>query len=176
MSTPSNNETTLKAFDMVLAISEEAINNQLELLYNTPAKSVPLPVPGTSQPVTDYLIKRDVSMHAPEYLPDGSLVTFQPPHPKAGEIMLREDGVDGWIYPPRVELLPRKSLKAQLFLKFRSNPNPNPGSDEPTKSVYTYWVGRGRNSQKHEVELDEWSVSWEADLSSEDIHSLQEGT
>jgi hypothetical protein len=164
-SIPSNDPTTLKAFDMAVAISEEALNKQLDLLYHTPVKPLPLPEPGTTQPAQEYLIQRAVRMHYPETGPDG-------------EEIESDAGIDGWIAPPAITIHARDKMSSTVTLKFIPNPDPNATGDLNTSYVYQQIV-RNKEGKKviedKKININNWTISWDCDLRATNIQAVQEG-
>lgn len=168
MDLPSNDPTTLRAFDMAVAISEEALNKQLDLLYHTPVKTLPLPQPGTTQPKQEYLIKHDVSMHYPETDPDGNVILNED-----GSALMSASGIDGWIAPPTITINPRSKMSSTVTIKFIKNPDPNATGNVDT--TYTYLQIVGRTVQEKKIIINDWSISWDCDLKSTEIQAIQEG-
>ncbi|TKX20950.1 hypothetical protein C1H76_6801 [Elsinoe australis] len=166
---PSNDTNSLKGFDLVLSITEPAINNQLELLYNTPIKPVPLPQPGTTQPTPDYLINHALELHPP--MMEKDMLTYKK-NPD-GTVKYSKGGVVGWIAAPSIKLNPRKSLSSTVTLKFIQNPDPKNGLN--LDSVYRRWVApEEEEGYWAETNISGWSFSWDADLSSKEIQTMQE--
>ncbi|KAJ4303814.1 hypothetical protein N0V90_002715 [Kalmusia sp. IMI 367209] len=95
---------------------------------------------------------------------------------KSGKILKKADGterwssdsVKGWIAPPTIVINNRKSMSATITLKFIANP------DGPGDSQYTYWLGSGPDAEEVSEPINNWSISWDADLSSQEIQQLQE--
>jgi hypothetical protein len=164
----SADPTTLRAFDMVVAISEDAINKQLDLLYNTPAETLPLPQPGTQQPTQKFLLSHAVSMHYPILGLDG-----KPKLNPDGTPKISKTGIDGWIAAPKVKINSRKNLSATVILTFIKNPDPNATGNVDT--TYSTYDGEGEDAELVTLNIDNWSVSWDADLSSTDIQKIEEG-
>jgi hypothetical protein len=163
----SADPATLRAFDMVIAISEDAINKQLDLLYNTPVTTLPLPQPGTQQPKQDYLISHAVSMHYPILGLDG-----KPKLNPDGTPKISKTGIDGWIAAPKIKINSRKNLSSTVILTFIKNPDPNATGNVDT--TYTTYEGEGEDAELVTLNIDNWSVSWDADLSSADIQAIEE--
>ena len=164
-SIPSNNPATLKAFDMAVAISEEALNKQLDLLYHTPVNPLPLPEPGTVPPLQEYLIQRNVRMHYPKINADGT----------EGD---SDEGIDGWIAPPAITIHARDKMSSTVTLKFIQNPDPNASGDLNTYYLYEEIV-RNKEGKKvvedKKININNWTVSWDCDLRPANIQGIQEG-
>jgi len=72
------------------------------------------------------------------------------------------------IAPPSVVINDRKAMSATITLKFIANP------DGPGDSLYHYWLGNGSRAKEYTSNINGWSISWDADLSSQEIQQLQE--
>ncbi|KAI0402759.1 hypothetical protein F4802DRAFT_599720 [Xylaria palmicola] len=109
---------TISGFDIVLSLSEEAINKQLQKLYDTPVDdNKPLPPPleidkfGTLEP-TKYLINRRLSVH---FLNEKQ-TRLQ------GKRVNRRDGIDAYINCPKVRFRPPVAMdtKTDPVRKYRT--------------------------------------------------------
>lgn len=72
------------------------------------------------------------------------------------------------IAPPTVKINNRKDMNVTISLKFITNP------DGPGDSLYTYWLGAGPEAEEVSEPINGWSISWDADLWSQEIQQLQE--
>jgi hypothetical protein len=158
---------SLADYDAILSISEEAINRQLQLLYDKKIEvSDDLPPP-TQTPVANgapaapshYLINHELEIH---------LFDDQ-------GILDEEEGLSGHIECPKISFtdvnLPNNFRTGKISFKFKKDPasaNPN--------SVFNYWSGRGRSATIKSVPLNEYTMSWEVNFGRFDVHNVMEGT
>ncbi|KAJ3535988.1 hypothetical protein NM208_g6909 [Fusarium decemcellulare] len=156
---------TLSEFDIVLSISEEAINRQFKKLYDTKIdQGGPLPPPpgledlGVAPPVkTEYLINHDLQIHLAEMGDNGPEVDY-------------EAGIVGHIRSPKIDLHNTSTPNtARISLTFEQVD----GTETPN-SVYNYWVGKGRNAKIKTTVINEWTMSWEAKLGQANIKNIVE--
>ncbi|KAF2001296.1 hypothetical protein P154DRAFT_575362 [Amniculicola lignicola CBS 123094] len=162
MANPSDNPGTLKGFDMLLAISQPAINDQLRFLYDTP-KEDSLPIPGTSM-IQDYLISHKISMHTPLIDEETNALMLD----EQGSVLYDKCGVDGWISCPAVTIQENGVTRVQFSFIFSSEAPEGTGD-----TLYTYRsIGRYGNTILKTRSLTGWKVSWEADLRVQEIDSM----
>lgn len=160
---------TIAEYDVVLSISEEAINRQFELLYKTPVDKLALPPPpgmeergAAPPPPSKYLINHDLEIHIAAPMPGGkSDIDY-------------DEGIFGHIKPPRVSFKESGSEnKARVTLEFERVESFN---DEDKKdSIFAQWVGRGPNAKIESTTINGWTMSWDVRLGQTNIQDIMTG-
>ncbi|KAF4428350.1 ankyrin repeat-containing [Fusarium acutatum] len=152
---------TLSEFDIVLSISQEAINRQFKKLYNTPIdQKEPLPPPpgleelGIAPPVkSKYLINHDLEIHVME----------------GGELD-NDSGIVGHIQSPTIDLhSSSKPNTARVSLTFERVE----GAERPD-SVFNYWFGKGKKAEIKSFIINGWTMTWEVKLGQANIKNMLE--
>lgn len=157
---------TLGGFDLALAISQEAVNVQLEKLYET---EVEAPVPGGPK----YLIDREFHLH--------KVITT-----KSGERKAARAGLDAFVYCPKIDFQgdnQSTSGIARVIYKFRKAV-PGEVSSEDLKagvledSVIRYQVpddvdDEGNTTYKPATKVvNDWEMSWEAVVTKKEMRDV----
>lgn len=163
-------EGTLHGYDLVIAISQEAIDKQLEKLYLTEVSN---PVEGGPK----FLIDHELHLHKKFTTDDGQLLTAK-------------TGLDAFVYCPKIDLCgdstkPNHNV-AKVKFKFR---RAEPGevtereklAGKSEDSILTYEVitgydeeGRTKYDRKYLV-VNDWEISWEATVTKEEIVDVLKG-
>ena len=148
----------ISKFNMVLSVSQAAINRQLKHLYDTPAPNQPLPPPKGPNPPTKYLIdhKLDISIE----VVDGEL--------------------SGFIEAPQVSWSDfrgsaAKDSKVKMLFKFQENQ----GGDRENDSTFSWSEIVKINGKKelvdHDAVINGYTMSFEASIGRADIQQIEEG-
>jgi len=163
MATPG----TIAEYDIVLSISEEAINAQFQLLYNKTIAGTPLkPPPGLKNvappPPSKYLINHDLEIHVAEPNGDGT------------SSIDMEGGLFAHIKCPRVSFRDSGTTnKARVEIEFQRDETVK---DEKRKdSVYMEWVGPRRHPELKPTIVTGWKMSWIVDLGMQNIQDIMTG-
>ncbi|ORX91991.1 hypothetical protein K493DRAFT_409035 [Basidiobolus meristosporus CBS 931.73] len=162
----SNIPGTLAGYDIVLSVSEEAVNAQLQKLYDTPITRGPLPLPTKMKgyaplPQTQYLINHDFSLH--ELTKSGAP---------------RKDGIEAHIACPKVRFrAPPESTgavchrSAYLELIFRRDESAPEGKKD---SVFTFWNTDGDDGPFLDKQvINDYTVTWQVNLGRKHISDVQ---
>jgi hypothetical protein len=150
---------TIAEFDIVLSVSEEAINKQLNLLYIKEIKSDDLPVPtkvknAAPAAPAKYLINHDLEIHLED---------------EDGELDM-EAGISGHIKCPKISFTdvpaPNDFRTARMSFTFEQ-------VKDATKpdSTYSRWV-KGKPKR---TPINGWTMSWLVKLGRKDIQNVMEG-
>jgi hypothetical protein len=150
---------TLAEFDIVLSISEEAINRQLRLLYDKKIDDDDLPVPTEIEGLAPaaqakYLINHDLEIHTRN---------------DHGETNM-EGGISGHITCPKISFTdvpsPNDFHTARISFQFECVE----GAAKPN-STYTEWS----NMMPRRTTIDGWTVSWLVEIGRKEINNVMEG-
>ena len=161
---------TLHGYDLVIAISQEAIDLQLEKLYGTEVSN---PVPG-----------------GPKFLIDHELHLHEKVPVEGGQMIQLRTGLDAFVYCPKIDLCgdstqPNNNV-AKVKFKFR---RAEPGEvtererldGKSEDSILTHEVFKGYDrrgkpdyDEKQEV-INEWEISWEATVTKQEIADVLKG-
>jgi hypothetical protein len=153
---------TLAEYDIVLSISEEAINRQFKLLYDKkiPEGSALPPPPGMEAegiappPRSKYLINHDLEIHiASEGLDGKPEIDY-------------EEGIIAHIKCPNSGT----SNKGRIEFEFQRDES----ADKPD-SVFAYWVGKGKSAQIKSQVINGYTMSWEVDVGQKNIQDIMGG-
>jgi hypothetical protein len=151
---------SIAGYDLVLAISEEAINHQLQLLYDHEIPSDDLSPPtlvdgAAPPPQANYLINHNLSIHLKD--------------PDTGEVL--PTGIDGHIACPKISFPadPNHRL-AQVTITFKSDEKATVHD-----SIYTYWDVSGMQPKIKKQNINGFTMSWQVDLTRQDIQDVQKG-
>jgi hypothetical protein len=151
---------SIAGYDLVLAISEEAINHQLQLLYDheIPSDDLPPPIPiaGAAPPhQANYLINHNLSIHLKD--------------PDTGEVL--PTGIDGHIACPKISFPAATNYRlAQVTITFKRDENV-----AVPDSIYTYWDVSGMQPKIKKENINGFTMSWQVDLARQDIQDVQKG-
>ncbi|KAG5796115.1 hypothetical protein H9Q69_004848 [Fusarium xylarioides] len=158
---------TLAGFDQLLTISQEAVNAQLEVLYNTEV----------DPPIKDgptHLINHELHFHAKKKL-------------SSGKEVIAKDGLDGWILCPKVEFGGQKVTDevdkyrlAVIRFKFRKAEDweldDNPGKNRDSVFRYKEVVDQDEDGRDvfewPEVVINGWEISWRVLIDSQNIQDV----
>ena len=168
----SDGPATLAGYDIVLAISEEAVNAQLQKLYETRITRGPLPPPGkpkkfASAPQATHLINHDFVLH--------EMVL----HKKKQTWEEAKHGIDGHILCPRIRFRPRKDADAKM--QFRSAfveitfMRDESASEGKQDSILKYWDVQSSPPELTDVVINDYTMSWQVDVMQEHIKNVMEG-
>lgn len=172
---------SLADYDIVLSISEEAINRQLGLLYSKKITTtgnpddLPPPTPleggGAAAPST-YLINHDLEIHVTD---------------TTGELD-KKTGIFGHIECPTVSFTNVKQndhRRVRVSFKFkRDESKVEPAVVDPKDvvpsidckdSMFWYWVVKGRTAIPTPQIINGWTMSWEARIGRRDIQDIMQG-
>jgi hypothetical protein len=153
-------------YDIVLSISEAAINRQLQILYNTPISddsSDDLPPPtevanGAPAAPSKYLINHDLEIHLKDE--DGNLDM--------------EAGITAHIDPPTVTFnsfgKTNDFRTGRISFKFKKD-----GSSAAPDSFYKYWSGHGPTSKLKSFNLNGYTMSWLVKFGQHNIGDVMKG-
>ncbi|KUJ19605.1 uncharacterized protein LY89DRAFT_496240 [Mollisia scopiformis] len=156
---------TLAEYDIILSISEEAINRQFQILYDKKIDekggALP-PPPGMEQdgvappPPSKYLINHELEIHLAE---EG--LSGQP------EIDY-ESGIIGHTKCPKVSFKDSgTSNKGRISFEFERVET----AKEPD-SVFKYWVGKGKAAETRSQVINGYTMSWEVNLGQKNIQDI----
>lgn len=150
---------TIAEFDIVLSVSEEAINKQLRLLYEKKIDDDDLPIPTEVEGAAPaaqakYLINRDIEIHIKD---------------EDGELDMQE-GLSAHIKCPKISFTdvpaPNDFRTARMSFTFeRVEGAANPDS------TYTRWV-KGKTKSDP---INGWTMSWLVTIGRKDINNVMEG-
>ena len=179
----SEDSDTLRGYDMVVSISEDAINKQFQYLWETPIppKLVPKPVSLAgfeAPPRAKYYINHDISIHARQYRTYESLSAALRPkeRPANGLIPFTlSDGIDGHILAPTVSFCAqgdksRDFRSVRITLKFFRDETAPDGLKD---STITYFDKYLRIDCK--AVINDCTVTWLANIGSADIENIMDG-
>ncbi|KDQ59174.1 hypothetical protein JAAARDRAFT_78014 [Jaapia argillacea MUCL 33604] len=140
---------TLSEYDMILSISEQAINDQFLVLFNTPNPTDP----------------DDDGDDIPNLIPNVMKLGYLTRN-KQGKIVPSKVGVTAEIDSPTVELtkvgdggVDYRSLRLTIHM---------------TSGTLTYWDVSGEEPELDNLPVDGWTVSWVAQIGSRDIQDIEE--
>jgi hypothetical protein len=158
---------TLAGFDAALSISNEAINKQLEILYDTPV----------SRPVTGgpkHLIDHELHLHDMVMTTDNTMV----PSP---------NGLDAYICCPKMLLNPDSkpsgdaSQTVRVAIKFRkaesseiSDQDKLDHKDEDSWFSYNVVNKFGQNASQR-IEINGWELTWEGIVKTKTMADVMTG-
>jgi hypothetical protein len=154
-------------YDIVLSISEEAINRQLQLLYNKPVGGSadlppPIPTPNSAAappPQSEYLINHELVIHLKD--DDGNVD--------------EKSGIKGHVECPTVKFTNvgtgSGSPSARISYKFKSDPSAGDAAD----SVFNYWSGFGPSAKLKSLNINGFTMFWQANLQRADIMDVMKG-
>jgi hypothetical protein len=159
---------TLEGYDQVISISQEAINRQLEVLYQT---ELDQPTPNGAR----HLINHEMHFHKRITEEENEWV--------------EEQGIDAYVCCPRIELggetvtdKGERFRVAVIRFKFRQREEWEAGEDteKPRDSILCYEYKRLVRGERPNLEypyviINDWEISWETLIASEDIQSVMEG-
>ena len=151
---------SLADYDILISISDDAINRQLKQLYDHALESDDFPAPGevdgAANPAqTQYLINHELVIH----------INDENGNPDA------EAGLDAHVESPKVsftDVTPDDHRSVRIIFKFKedaSAPVPN--------SVFKYRQSDG--DAPTEVVVNGYSMSWLASIQNHPINNVQEG-
>lgn len=158
---------SLAEYDIILSISEEAINRQFDLLYK---KKIPdggalPPPPGmeaegvASPPPAKYLINHDLEIHiADEGLTGEAEIDYEAgifAHIKCPKVSFKDSGT---------------SNKGRIMFEFEGVE----GAKEPD-SLFRYWVGKGKNAETRSQNINGYTMSWEVNVGQHNIQDIAAG-
>ena len=148
----------ISKFNIVLSISQAAINRQLKHLYDTPSPDQPLPPPKGPKPPTKYLLdhKLDINIE----VVDGEL--------------------SGFIEVPQVSWSEfhgsaAKDSKVKMLFKFQENPGGDPKNDSTFTWSEIVKVNGKKELVDHDTIINGYTMSFEASIGREDIQQIEEG-
>lgn len=150
---------TIAEFDIILSISEEAINRQLNLLYDKKIEIDDLPVPTEVENAApaapaQYLINHDLEIHLKD---------------EDGELDMTA-GISGHIKCPKISFTdvpaPNDFRTARMSFTFERVE----GIEKPD-STYTRWV----KGKPKSTPINGWTMSWLVKLGRNDIQNVMEG-
>ena len=152
--------------DIVISISEEAINRQFDLLYTKlirENKSLP-PPPGLK-------LKSGVVTTPSKYLINHDLNIFDIYTDKNGARKFDpEAGIFGHIKCPTISLKEAESNTARITFEFQRDATaPIPDS------VFKEWVGRGREAEIKPTTINGWKMSWKVKLGENKFGDFKKG-
>ena len=150
----------ISKFNMVLSISEAALNRQLKHLYDTPAPKQPMPPPPPApKPQTEYLIKHNLDI----------------------EVDVVDGELHGFIEPPKVSWADfhgsaAKDSKVKMMFKFQNNLDGKPKKD----GTFTWSeIVKDKNGKKsvldHDTIINRYTMTFEASIGRADIQHIEEG-
>ncbi|KAK4693894.1 hypothetical protein P7C71_g3587, partial [Lecanoromycetidae sp. Uapishka_2] len=157
---------SLAEYDVMLSISEEAINRQFKLLYNkeiSTSDEVPPPSAivlddAASPPKAKYLINHEMEVHLAYEEEDGK---------KAIDY---DTGIFGHIRCPFISLnVSGSSNTARISFRFKRDSN----SKQPD-SIFAYWVGIGKQAKVKKEVINDYTMSWDVKLGQRDIQNVTE--
>ena len=169
----SDRPNTFAGFDVVVSISEEAVNSQLSRLYNTTLATEGRLIPSSKLknfkplPASQHLINHQLSLH---------LINKKASTPE--NIVYRKTGIDGFIDCPKVRFRPEeydaatgnaveKYKRAYLEIKFKRDVIT--GAD----STMTYYdEDAGENAK---LVLNDCTMVWGVKIGSKDVVNVMEG-
>ncbi len=166
---------TLQGFDQLLSISQEAIQQQLKMLYVTevdpPIKNGPT-----------HLINHEMSFHLSAI------------HPKTGKTYFQKDGIDAYVCCPKIELGGQsmndeegedKYRIAVIRFKFRKAEDWEVTEEQveagkKRDSIFTYELTYPDDDGNYvteypEININGWEISWDTLLDRKDIQDVFKG-
>jgi hypothetical protein len=167
----SNNDGSMRGFDIVLALSEEAINASLQKLYDTEIEQGSLPPPTeipdfAPLPQATHFINHRLSLHR-----------LNSKKSKPGSPVYLEAGIEGWIECPKVRFRPILDLgqavtadarykNASVELKFTSGP-------DGQNSTVKYF---DREMGDYDIKiLDGMTMAWSVKIGRLDVQDIMNG-
>jgi hypothetical protein len=162
---------SLSGYDIVIAISEETINAQLEKLYSTPIEPGRLPPPSMVKnykpmPATGHLINHNFVLHA----------LNQKKSIESGKEVYRADGIDGFIHSPKVRFrrsvadptgadVTSKFKKAHIEMTFKKD------NQTGKSSILSYFDPEDPGSLS-ELILDGHTICWSVKIARRDVEDV----
>lgn len=166
----SDREGSLKGYDIVLSVSEEAINQQLQKLYDTKiTKGLPPPTKlkdFVQLPQPKHLINHDFSLHA-YYQDEDDKEFYEDPN-----------GIDGHIEAPKLRFRPRdqsdesaKFRKAHVELTFKRDEAAPEGKKD---SLLSYTPKRAGAKPKSMI-INGYTISWQVNIAQQKMVDVVKG-
>jgi hypothetical protein len=156
----------LAEHDMILSISEEAINRQFQLLYNKPIVTGPglPPPPGLKRP-------SGAPTAAPKHYISHDL-TIQKQYREEDESMGWDAdlGIFAHVKCPRISFSEPEQNMARVTFEFEQVP----GTAKPD-SEYRYEVGSSRRRAIKSKPINGWSMSWRVKIAERQFKNVFEG-
>ena len=168
----SNMEGTLAGYDIVLAVSEEAVNAQLDKLYKTPITRGPLPPPTelpnyAPAPQAKYLINHDMSLHEMKK------------SKKTGLMEKSKEGIDAHIECPRIRFRPRGKVHSTMqyraaFVEITFKRDDDAPEDSKDSVLASWDTSQSPPELTHTI-VNGYTMSWQVLVAQERIHDVMNG-
>ena len=161
---------TIAEYDIVLSLSEEAINRQFQLLYDKtidgPAMNPPpgMETEGVASPVpSKYLINHHLEIHIAHAMGAGK-------KPKIDY----DEGIFGHIKSPRVSFRDSGTEnKGRVVFEFQRDESVVDVKKQD--SLFAQWVGIGRSAEIEKTNINGWTMSWDVKLGQSNIQNIMTG-
>lgn len=168
---------TLAGYDVVLSVSVEAVNNQMQFLYNKELPDDRLPPPQELEgqeplPPAQHFINHHFQIFPKD--PEEEEDDDEDEGVTSGESDNSDrEGIDGHILAPRVAMHPNKPGVVILTLRFHRDETV---IDESKRdSVLQLWRRGKRKPQIKRTVINGWTLSWESSVAQKDIDDVVEG-
>lgn len=163
----SDRPGSLAGYDIVLAISEEAVNAQLEKLYCTPITRGPLPRPSK--------LPGFAPLPQSKYLINHALSIFRMLEDDDGRPVKAQNGIDGYIECPRIRFRSRDDDKDKTYRHAHVELTFKRDDEDKKDSVLHHWVIGAAGPRLKRQTINGYTLSWQVRVSQEDVSKIMEG-
>jgi hypothetical protein len=174
----SEHPDTIAGYDIVVGVSEESVNAQLQKLYDTPIASASLPPPRQLAkfkplPASEHLINRRLSLHMLNALKSSP-----------GKPVYQKKGIDGHIKCPKLRFRPSLEAKisddpaamykkAHVEITFERNENAPAGTEKD--SVLVYLDSEEDPPAYKNMVINGYTIAWTVKIARRDVQDVMNG-